>query len=279
MYWTDGAYSVTVNGVPQFQDANPALNIPVGTYWTAAWANNVTNEMINLVQASGQTPDASDQTQITKAVQGWAGKNVAVFTPSGATVNGATLSGWTNGGNFTVPSNVTRIKYRIWGGGAAGNGSASANYAGGGGGGGGYTEGFATVTPGQTIAVTVGATATNGAAGNTSSLGTIASATGGQTGTAGTSSGGGAGGAGGLGIGGQINMYGTEGGLSTPLSTTFLSLGQGGGAFGATDTLFGVQAIGTPGNAPDGAFPGGGGAGSNGGTPGTGAPGQIVLEW
>jgi len=69
MYWTDGAYSVTVNGVPQFQDANPALNIPVGTYWTARWANNVTNELINLVEGAGLTPSETDQTQVLQAIR------------------------------------------------------------------------------------------------------------------------------------------------------------------------------------------------------------------
>jgi hypothetical protein len=69
MYWTDGAYSVIVNGNPQFQDANPAQGIPVGTFWSAAWANNVTNELINLVVGSGQTPSATDQTQVFKAVK------------------------------------------------------------------------------------------------------------------------------------------------------------------------------------------------------------------
>lgn len=77
MYWTDAAYTITVNGNPQFQDANPALNIPIGTYLTAFWANNVTNELINLVVAAGLTPSKTDQTQITQAVralQGFGGK-------------------------------------------------------------------------------------------------------------------------------------------------------------------------------------------------------------
>lgn len=68
MYWTDGAYSVLVNGNPQFQDANPALNIPVGTYWTADWANGVTNELINVVQAAGLAPSKTDQTQLLQAI-------------------------------------------------------------------------------------------------------------------------------------------------------------------------------------------------------------------
>ncbi|MBS3025572.1 gp53-like domain-containing protein [Acidiphilium multivorum] len=69
MYWTDGAYSVIVNGNPQFQDANPAQGIPIGTFWSAAWANNVTNELINLVQGAGLTPSQTDQTQVFKAVK------------------------------------------------------------------------------------------------------------------------------------------------------------------------------------------------------------------
>lgn len=69
MYWNNGPYSVIVNGNPQFQDANPSLNIPVGTFWTAAWANNVTNELINLVEGAGLTPSETDQTQVFKAVK------------------------------------------------------------------------------------------------------------------------------------------------------------------------------------------------------------------
>ncbi|WP_338328818.1 glycine-rich domain-containing protein, partial [Achromobacter xylosoxidans] len=65
---------------------------------------------------------------------------------------------------FTVPAGVTQLRIEAWG---AGGGSASRQgtsncFAGGGGGGGEYRTGVFTVTPGQSLTITVGA---GGAAG------------------------------------------------------------------------------------------------------------------
>ena len=79
---------------------------------------------------------------------------------------------------WTVPGGVTQIVVEVWGGGGGGGGSgAVADHWGHGGGGGGYGRAIAAVTPGNNLAVTVGAggtgfqeVATDGTAGGTSSV-------------------------------------------------------------------------------------------------------------
>ena len=81
-------------------------------------------------------------------------------------------------GNFIVPAGIIRVTSLVWGGGGAGGGTSS----GGGAGGGGFALKRCTVTPGQTIAVTVSPQASPGPPaqpGGTSSFGAFCSATGG----------------------------------------------------------------------------------------------------
>lgn len=118
---------------------------------------------------------------------------------------------FTGNGNFTVPAGVSRLFVSLVGGGGGGAGSLSgAPYTGGGGGSGGvkYRAPIA-VTPGQVIAVTIGAgggagigssvggtySNSNGSSGGTSSFGALLSASGGGGGFCqpGHSNGGGAG--------------------------------------------------------------------------------------
>lgn len=112
---------------------------------------------------------------------------------------------------FTVPAGITSIAVRIFGGGGGGS-----VYGGGGGGHMAYGE-FA-VTPGQQIPVTIGLGGSSGAAGGTSSFGTLLSAAGGS---AGSINGGGSGGSGGGGTVGGNGSYGGGGGSE--------GIGQNGG--------------------------------------------------
>ena len=116
--------------------------------------------------------------------------------------------------SWTVPALVRAIQYFIVGGGggayipSSNSKSRKSN-----GGGGGYTKtGYANVTPGQTLTITVGAGGYGSGGGGTSSINGIASASGGNAGT--TSTGSGSGGSGG---GGAHNTscngpYGPDGG-------------------------------------------------------------------
>jgi hypothetical protein len=70
MYWVNGLYTVTVNGVPQFQAANPGAGIPNGTEITYEWLNDVQGELLNFVTAavaSGIAPTANTPTQVKTA--------------------------------------------------------------------------------------------------------------------------------------------------------------------------------------------------------------------
>jgi len=182
---------------------------------------------------------------------------------------------FTSSGTFTVPSGVTRVRARVWGGGGGGGGSNS-GWAGGGGGGGGYAEGIYVVVPGQTIPVTVGpgggAAGGNGNPGGTSSFGAFCSATGGAGGQSGFGELG-LRGLGGTGSGGDINLSGSEGGSAGGNADR---LGGAGGAapFGGSGTWFGTT-IGGKANTPGG----GGGGSANGNTPAGGAPGLVIVEW
>lgn len=125
------------------------------------------------------------------------------FSPSGTFGTGQ-YKFFTANSNFIVPTSITSVRVRVWG---AGGESYSAN----GGGGGGFSMKTITgLTPGSTIAVTVGTTA-----GATSSFGTYCSATGGGNQ------------AGGSGSGGEINNSGGNGG-----NGNYASAGGAGNYFG-----------------------------------------------
>jgi hypothetical protein len=159
-------------------------------------------------------------------------------------------------GTYTVPSNVTSIQYLVVAGGGGGG-----NRAGGGGGAGGLVQGTMAVTPGQTIAYSVG----TGGAGGAASGGTNNNGTNGTNSTFGslTAVGGGAGATPGDGIAG-----GSGGGA-----------GHGGGPGGA-GTLGQGSTGGTGANAFNGAG-GGGGAGAVGGdrSGNSGGAGGAGLTW
>ena len=207
--------------------------------------------------------------------------------------------------SWTAPAGVTSVQYLVVAGGGAGGGGVGAYF--GGGGAGGLLTGYATVVPGQTYNITVGAGGTGGSGtgtnGGDSSFGSFATATGGGFGgtfytTVGNGGSGGGGffngGSAGTGIAGQGYIGGT--------SSTLDSGGGGGGAGGAGGYFVGgagvassitggsvtyaaggyagfvVYANANGGNGTANTGNGGGGA-SGSGTGGNGGSGIVVLAY
>lgn len=166
---------------------------------------------------------------------------------------------------FTVPSNVTRIRFQVWGSGGTGDqGSA---------GGGGFCQSTKAVTPGETIYVSVG----NGNAGRSASTGpswfnvsantSPSNSSQGCVGGGGTTVGG-SHGAGGIGSFGDINFTGgngaypnTSNGNGGGSSAGPLSNGNNGAGSTGGAAVVGGGAGGnaTTSTATDGGSPGGGG--------------------
>lgn len=186
----------------------------------------------------------------------------------------------TTSSNFTVPAGVTEVVVEVWGGGGGGGGGDGSNSSGSGGGGGGYTTKRITgLTPGQTIACTIGsggaggATNVKGSAGSTTYFGAYCSATGGEGGTILAD------GVisqpvnGGSGIGGDLNLRGGCGMVQT--TTVGGNGGDGargsGGGRGAWQSAF---------NASAGAVPAGGGGGGDGPwSSAAGGSGAVLVRW
>lgn len=188
--------------------------------------------------------------------------------------------------NFTVPAGITRIKARIWAGGAGAGGSSGTSAAGSGGAAGGYSEGPFAVTPGQVLVIVVGGGGSGGAAGANGSSGGLSSVTisGGATLLSATGGGFGYGGVGaitfsvgnpGTGFGGVINITGMNTGIGFAVNVGVAG-GFGGAAFGTSITGPNINSAGI-----SGCFPGGGGSGGAGGnfSGGNGAGGQVVIEY
>lgn len=188
--------------------------------------------------------------------------------------------------NFVVPTGIRRIRVKMWG--AGGGGGGSLGVGGGGGGGAGlYAQFTMAVTPGQTIAVTVGAAGApgavgggNGGAGAASVFGTVCTVGGGAGGAGGTGGGPGAGGAGaGLGAltidnavaGDKLIVEGNDGGDGLNVNN-----GRGGAGGGAYSGPGACESNGA-GKAAAGIGGGGGGAG-NGGQGGQGTNGVVIIE-
>ncbi|HUB47660.1 MAG TPA: hypothetical protein VMB73_22000 [Acetobacteraceae bacterium] len=202
-------------------------------------------------------------------------------TPGGVQV-------FTGSGTFIVPAPVFEVE--VWAGGS-GSWASVSGVAGGGGSGGGYArKRIAGVAIGTAITVTVGAGGSAGVSGTTaptaggpSSFGSYCTATGGVVNPLGTVSVPSLGNLAGVGSGGDINLYGGDGGIG--------QANQGGlvfnnGGFGGEGPLSGgvvnnAGGVGTPGRAPGGGASGAG-SGSSGTTPSAGAAGAaglVVVRW
>jgi hypothetical protein len=208
---------------------------------------------------------------------------------------------FTSSGTFTVPAGITSVKVTVIGGGGGGGSGAISGYAGGGGGGGGVAIEYITgLTPGSTVAVTVGSGGSSSASGGTSSFGSYCSATGGSGGAA--NSGSSIGGNGGTGSGGTINLAGGKGGTGVYYggcpSALFTGAGGGaGGSDGAGGVLYGTTGAqggtgGLGGQGGAGIYSGGtivsanagtgyghGGGGGAAVVGGAGSPGIVLVEW
>lgn len=193
------------------------------------------------------------------------------------------VEAFTANGTFTVPAQVTTVDVEVWGAGGGGSGTTSGSCATSGGGGGYARKRITGLTPGATVAVTVGAGGAAGAAnsgavgtgGGTSSFGSYASATGGS-GAQAVGTGGGAV-AGGAGSGGDVNATGGGGSAGSGNTTGIGGVGgagaMGGGGGSASQGAY---------NGGAGGFPGGGGGGGGAGTTntsGAGANGLVVVRW
>lgn len=217
----------------------------------------------------------------------------------------ANIARYTANGSFTVPSGVTTIYVSGCGGGGGGGGCqtvGSPNIVSGGGGGG--AASFAirearTVTPGQVLAVTIGAAGAGGTAGSpgvtggTTSLGaivTLGSGTGGGAGTGGAYTNYIAGGVGGGGA--PDGSYGQDTG---PVGVGASGGAGGSGPFGGGGGSTRGQVTGNAmlaGKPAQGGYGGGGGgaggiyaagnttiATSTGAAGGDGGPGFLLIEW
>lgn len=191
-----------------------------------------------------------------------------------------TMQVFSSSGTFTVPTGITKVKVTVIGGGGGGGYSAgTSDPSGGGGGGGAAIKTISGLTPGGTIAVTVGTggaggTSGTGTAGGTSSFGTYCSATGGSGGGA-SSSNAASGGSGGVGSSGDLNIGGGGGGGAMSYVRNVAGAGgssiMGGGGKGVGSS--------SSRSAEDGRSYGGGGGGAISGNGGAGADGVVIVEY
>lgn len=299
--WTDGfpplnAVLRASGGVPPFiGDMNGGLNqVSAGLQWLqagpflpydatfqSAIGGYRNGSVVASVSTSGLYWLSTVDNNNTNPDSGGAGWEAIVL--AGAALIG--LQVFTASGTFTVPTAVTAVEYEIWGAGGGAGGTLGAGSASSSGAGGGYCCGLATgLTPGGTVAVTVGVGGTggdgtphNGTAGGSSSFGAFGSATGGGGGF-------GANGAiqtsapsGGAGSGGTLTYPGLGGGFGFVVGSA-LSAAIGGAAFKSPAPSPQVNTIPTSGSA--GTYPGVGGNGStNGASGGNGANGLIIVRW
>ncbi|TCT35364.1 hypothetical protein [Martelella mediterranea] len=171
-----------------------------GTVVTANWLNAVQEEVLNVIEESGQVPDDGDLTQLSQALK-------LAGLQHGTTVY------YTAGSHTFITPQTGWYWVECYGGGGGGGYDAASNV-GEGGGGGGYAGKWILLTEGDEVSVTVGgggdtniSGTTNGPAGGTTSFGAYCSATGGGGGILNS-----AGGAGGIGVGGDISLTGQAGG-------------------------------------------------------------------
>lgn len=265
----NGIYVVTTLGTgangtwSRAGDADTALEINSGAMVVVEeGTTNADSQWVLTTNA----PITLGTTSLTFAKQGGGGSlvNVVRYASAGS-------------GTYNKPSNVTKIRVRVVGGGGGGAAGYGDYGAGGGGGAGGYCETFIT-SPATSYAYTVGAagaagatTAGGGNGGSTTIAGMTASGgVGGQTGT-------GSGGTGGSASGGQLNVPGGGGGGGSPRAGSYADGGGGNGgasAFGGGGAGGGrVNAQGTAGS-----FGGGGGGSGALGTSAGAAGGAGFIE-
>jgi hypothetical protein len=296
-YLTTNLTAITPNpktvGLPEFSATgtpsastylrgdNTWSTVSTGTVAVASGGTGQTSYTDGQLLIGNSTGNTLTKTTLT------AGANVTITNGAGAITiaasggGGGGFSSWqvfTSNGTFTVPAGITKVKVTVTGGGGGGGGNGgSAGYVGGGGGGGTAIEIISGLTPGGTVAVTVGVGGTagsstggtSGGTGGTSSFGAYCSATGGAGG-----SGNGAPapiGTGGIGSGGDLNIRGGYGGA--------FGISIGGNSFfgGVGNSPF------TGGSVAGAAYGGGAGGayspGCCGANGSAGAAGVVIVEY
>jgi hypothetical protein len=241
-------------------------------------ANNADNPgLLYLTLADVDADEEVTQLEITKVELDtgteWktlAGINWNIYEADGTTVKTSTtatnathgVKAFTSTGTFVVPAGITTVWVTICGGGGGGGGAV-------GGSGGGADAKIAQpvtgLTPGEEIAITIGAKGKGGVsggasatAGGTSSFGSFVSASGGGKGNNASGSGGAAGG---------------PGGAKGNTSTAAMGANGGGSMFGAG----GIGGTGAGGDA--GGYGAGGAGGASASNGGDGSPGFVLVEW
>ena len=185
----------------RFVDENPVAGTP-GSLISAAWGNNVTQEILNAIKAAGLTPDEAKTDQLATAIGAQVDFTKLKNTPTTLSGYGITDAGGrllairqieTVGITVYKPNpKARRIRVRLVGAGGSGGGcvpvAASHQMIGGGGGSGAYVESLYEVTPqmlaGVPVSLGAGGAASNAAGqpGGGASFGTYMSAAGGAGG-------------------------------------------------------------------------------------------------
>ena len=265
----------------------PAMTAPTAyftgaVYVVSAAANNTGASTLNIdglgakpiVYPDGVTPvgqgDIKTGQQMVLVYDGVSFQLVS--TTANTAAHGSQLITTTGAGNFIVPGGVFSIQVECVGGGGGGGYSGTAK----GGGGGGYAYKQWTVTPGQSIAYTVGVGGTKGTVyggasatnGGDTTFNTSQTAYGGASGDIG--------GAGGVNLGGDYGFNG-EAGLTTTAQDAPGKYKGGKGAYGAS-----YGGVWDGATASDG-YVGGGGCGDNdsggGAQTSNGGSGIILIKW
>jgi hypothetical protein len=261
-----------------FQPAVPGISAATRLrYW---FVNMLQEELMSILAAASVTADTTGTVfnQVLLSIQSLIGA-----IPHGV----ATI---TISGSWTVPAGVTAIDVELWAGGS-GSWASVSGYAGGGGSGGGYSrKRISGLTPGATIAVTIGAGGTAGVSGTTapgpggaSSFGSYCSATGGVVNPLGNVSTPSLGNLAGVGSGGDLNLYGGDGGEGGVNQGSVIANNGGAGGEGPLSggIVNNAGGVGTAGRAPGGGASGAG-SGSSGTTPqaaAAGAAGFCTVRW
>lgn len=290
--------------LPYYNAANPALAY-AGPNNSGVSQNTQRVQRVQLQLKSGAPATAGSQT--TPPVDnGWVGLYVVTVAQGQAIVLAGNIStlpsapflpfklpqlrpgfasgvqGFITSGSFTGPAGVTQIEVEAWGGGAGSYASTSGNPAGGAGAGSYARKRISGLTPGQIIAVTVGAGGSAGAtgvaptAGGTTSFGGFQSCTGGILNPIATLAIPLHGGAGGAASGGDINISGGDGNWGH-----LNNGGMGGNAPNGGAMRNAGGGVGNPGYFPGGGASGAGtGAASTTANPGAaGGAGFAIVRW
>lgn len=275
--------SIYVETAQKFMNGNNETNIDFDVADTLIQKGKTTGARFN-------SWDSTKSLNTTTWRQGVAAAGGYIYTVGGVHPGGGSANYTTVGDDtFTVPDDITSITVKAWGGGGGGGGGGRGS-SGGGGGGGGFAKTTLTVTPGETLDVTVGGA--GGGGNGSSNNGGVGGGGGGysrlaRSGTSLLVASGGAGGGGGGYNSGSNGGDGGAGGGSTGIDGG-TSSGDGGG--GGTQSSGGSGGAGGRNNGANGGSLSGGdgadgrsgqgsdGGASNGGSGGGGNGGDVVTS-